>query len=59
MIIDDPFEGKEKDFDLERELTYPSRSPSPERGGNTDIKNFDAKETIFLEDDVELEEIAA
>ena len=57
LIIDDPFEDKEKDFGIEQQVHYPSRSPSPERE-KIDLKNIDLKEQAFLEDDVQLESMA-
>ena len=57
LIIDDPFEGREVEFGLEKEINYPSRSPSPERE-KVDLWNIDFKETAFLEDDVKIEELA-
>ena len=57
MVIDDPFEGKEQDFGLTKGINYPSRSPSPERQ-KVEMMNIDFKETAFLEDDIQLEEMA-
>ena len=67
MIIDDPFEGRQEEFGIRGELKYPSRSPSPVRGlaakSLNELKNFigddgDEDEHIYLEDDVELDQLA-
>lgn len=53
MVIDDPFEGKEREFGVD--LHYPSRSPSPRKPlAITNLKDIDIGET-FLEDDIDLE----
>ena len=60
MIVEDPFDGKEAQFDLGR-LEYPSRSPSPVRGLARSLEEIravaeaDEEELIYLEDDVQLD----
>lgn len=57
VVIDDPFEGRESDFQDYQHVKYPLRSPSPiKQTVSNDLKNFDVGE-IFLEDDIDLTKV--
>jgi peptidyl-prolyl cis-trans isomerase-like 4 len=54
VVIDDPFDGKDAEFNLSIKL--PSRSPSPiKEPQDVDLKRIEFADTVFLDDDIKLE----